>query len=735
MGDTMEEESFLPNHLMVWKNILPSLDAAAAELSLGDLLHLEHFSLHESMSALEMMDAQMDSGLAASQAADIPPTPPPTAPLEPSALIGTLDELVCAEQAWLNGQPLAQTVFRLEWMHAPLEVGDPTLRACLLAVAKTASAVRTLVLRADVSDEEDFSGSSYGCALQEGLSDADAVAQLKTAEEAVQAAIAEAKAAADGGADGAAERRSALDAVLCRVRYRRAMLSSWQLLRPGGPPTPLHGGGSAWDTPAADVAATPEAAAALKARASEVAKAEKMLAFAQTQLGEMRKSEGLGAPRADVGDAFGGVRSKSLAGSGPSKKAELPPRDSSLALAEARVGRLRTVCAAADVSSFDDLQRWLREVRGSAAVPGPDVVVRALCQLLGVGHERRSEALRPPFPPMVWESVREEAGVPHELWRELAPLAPCSELLKQLAQGSYIRLRLNNVNRGRERRRLRHFLIDWSPLQELGEQLDGQLAEAGWLDPSVQPFGGWALALVAESMCRFLLLGFELELYQPHEMPMVYWYIDSLCALRCQLHTAVADAATAVFAKPPDKKVANKKKSKPAKPPVVGANGSRQQLALVHALRELCRGLIMLLRYADRAGVGGIAPPPHAEFTPPPRRFERRFHVFGYVRKPAPLTYTHYARVVDQLGGMEMSDLLKGASGCFKAAKAAVDKALHQPVAPLKDGEKAELTALARVAVANAVCVGSLQQAPPSAGAKLTFSWAAHAHFPCVAFK
>ena len=50
MGDTMEEESFLPNHLMVWKNILPSLDAAAAALSLGDLLHLEHFSLHESMS-------------------------------------------------------------------------------------------------------------------------------------------------------------------------------------------------------------------------------------------------------------------------------------------------------------------------------------------------------------------------------------------------------------------------------------------------------------------------------------------------------------------------------------------------------------------------------------------------------------------------------------------------------------------------------------------------------------
>ena len=310
-----------------------------------------------------------------------------------------------------------------------------------------------------------------------------------------------------------------------------------------------------------------------------------MLAFAQTQLGEMRKSEGLGAPRADVGDAFGGVRSKSLAGSGPSKKAELPPRDTSLALAEARVGRLRTVCAAADVSSFDDLQRWLREVRGSAAVRAPtsSSARSASCSASATsGGARRCAAV----PSDGVEASARSGRAARAVARARAARA-VHELLKQLAQGSYIRLRLNNVNRGRERRRLRHFLIDWSPLQELGEQLDGQLAEAGWLDPSVQPFGGWALALVAESMCRFLLLGFELELYQPHEMPMIYWYIDSLCALRCQLHTAVADAATAVFAKPPDKKVANKKKSKPAKPPVVGANGSRQQLALVHALRDL----------------------------------------------------------------------------------------------------------------------------------------------------
>ena len=137
----------------------------------------------------------------------------------------------------------------------------------------------------------------------------------------------------------------------------------------------------------------------------------------------------------------------------------------------------------------------------------------------------------------------------------------------------------------------------------------------------------------------------------------------------------------------------------------------------------------MLLRYADRAGVGGIAPPPH-QFTPPPR-FERRFHVFGYVRKPAPLRCTHYARVVDQLGSGDERPA-QGRERLLQGGEGRRRQTLHQPVAPLKDGEGGA-PALARVAVANAVCVGSLQQAPPSAGA--VTSRGPPTHFPCVAFK
>ena len=146
----------------------------------------------------------------------------------------------------------------------------------------------------------------------------------------------------------------------------------------------------------------------------------------------------------------------------------------------------------------------------------------------------------------------------------------------------------------------------------------------------------------------------------------------------------------------------------------------------------------MLLRYADRAGVGGIAPRRRRtpKFTPPPRASSAASTSSMATAKPAPLTYTHYARVVDQLGGMEMSDLLKGASSLLQGGEgrrrqgASTSRWRRSRTARRPSSPRSRASA-----VANAVCVGSLQQAPPSAGAKLTFSWAARAHFPCVAFK
>ena len=85
------------------------------------------------------------------------------------------------------------------------------------------------------------------------------------------------------------------------------------------------------------------------------------------------------------------------------------------------------------------------------------------------------------------------------------------------AQAVLSRQRLACLNRARERRKLRVYLCEWAPLQDLVDGLDMQLQHAGYLEAGVAPFGMWVLAETLSTMCRFLLLGFELELYAPCE--------------------------------------------------------------------------------------------------------------------------------------------------------------------------------------------------------------------------
>eukprot|EP00965_Chrysotila_dentata_P025862 858545-Pleurochrysis_carterae.AAC.1 len=84
IGETLHEDG------KVWRSVLGVLDDAAAELQIGELLHSDSFSLLESMSALQMMDPQMDAGMSAAKLP--PPLPVPDA-LGTRDFIGLLDEV------------------------------------------------------------------------------------------------------------------------------------------------------------------------------------------------------------------------------------------------------------------------------------------------------------------------------------------------------------------------------------------------------------------------------------------------------------------------------------------------------------------------------------------------------------------------------------------------------------------------------------------------------------------
>jgi len=90
----------------VWHDVLPLLDAAATELSLGDLLHGEGFHLQEAMSALEMGDPQMDSMASAAPEDEPAPSLPPET-ISAADLVGVLDDMLCCEHAWYASSALA----------------------------------------------------------------------------------------------------------------------------------------------------------------------------------------------------------------------------------------------------------------------------------------------------------------------------------------------------------------------------------------------------------------------------------------------------------------------------------------------------------------------------------------------------------------------------------------------------------------------------------------------------
>lgn len=208
---------------------LKLLGSAAKELKVGQLVHAEDFNLFDSMSALELMDPKMDSGMLVNG------QPPQSiaSRLEAGAItlefsstrdvLATIDELFRCEAGWLNGLPLAQTLLSCMYLHkeavralveklVPLDgslnsldiasavrdnaatsaKGTLHLVMCAVCVSlmKTGNQIREAVLRADIYEEEDFSpGNGFELGIVDVLSTEAVDGMLQVAQDRVEAIL------------------------------------------------------------------------------------------------------------------------------------------------------------------------------------------------------------------------------------------------------------------------------------------------------------------------------------------------------------------------------------------------------------------------------------------------------------------------------------------------------------------------------------------------------------------
>lgn len=223
----------------VWADVSPLLSAACNELRDGELIHGENFSLFAAMSALEIMDPKMDSGMENSryqsvdEAIDSGAAPVPLSfdkTTDVLRIIDVMDHLLACEATWHKGHSLAQTVFSCIYL-LRLDRTSPhaLLHSFCRIVRATCNGVISVVSEGRTHEEEDLFIMAFGLPLG-GEKDEGCLSTLNAVEETLCRQLRSCKAPA--GKNRVVEDLEPLQtnpdleeglcrALLCRLRFRK----------------------------------------------------------------------------------------------------------------------------------------------------------------------------------------------------------------------------------------------------------------------------------------------------------------------------------------------------------------------------------------------------------------------------------------------------------------------------------------------------------------------------------
>merc|ERR1712098_932389 len=187
-------------------------------------------------------------------------------------------------------------------------------------------------------------------------------------------------------------------------------------------------------------------------------------------------------------------------------------------------------------------------------------------------------------------------------------------------------------NRARQRDKISQVLDDFCSVQEEADRLDNMLNTL--TGGHVLYLGTWLLYHVLKLMVRYVLSGFELELYSVHEWPMVFWYLYELLypwLINC-LHRADTLLADHLEAQEREKaKLAKSKKKAKALSRKPRVRPYLTEIAGYQAHANMCAGFYKLCLALRREGKTLV---PHPQFDNELVRYEHRFGAFAALLTP-----------------------------------------------------------------------------------------------------
>ena len=717
---------------------MSGLVQAAKQMKVGEMILAPGYTLHDSMTALELMAPKMDRGMHLQNYVTvesrhekgelaIPPTHAHTA-------IALLDYLFRMEVAWYSGFPVISTVYTcvfahpysaqvlaehakpyLDTLESPLESAPRphkedssclalVLHAVFVLIFKTSALVHRLVRHADTFEEEDYSPFIGGVKLDPtGM---DNLAAFKLAERASEI-LAKLDEDLDPGSEDeknscifTKQSCSTLRTILHFRTLYFSLMASFQ-----------------------DVSAT-----------NSLEECLQLLPRAGPARPCSTDSE-----EAKDNCYFDSVICHKDMGSMPPRTVTLQSGKEAQEQFAKLLEDLLIVRRLGDCKSLEEMYRCLKVFSSRRA----NIVARSM--VVDYLYSEDNKALfKYSYTDLIQNDMR-DMGVPESMYKSDV----CLDLIqKGLLRAIYDIMHVCTTNRSRKRRRIVHLLHNWRDIQHsldmvhqqvyLADARDGKLPDKS-PERLVNTLDIWALKWVIRLMSEFLLLGFELELYAIYEVDFILWYLDYISKSTADNRKRMDQFLQLEYVYEMAQLKAAKKKKKKKGSKIKQLKKTKQldftEFDKVEGIiyGYLAYGLLCFLLALRRENKHVD---PDLKFGDNRTRFMQRTKPFEHMRPGRP-SFDNFVQLSD-VTKYNAAEVYDNAIDSFTKAKEAATLALkglqRRPDLPQwhKDYQTETMRALARVALSNTLSVTALRALPTDKAISLKLDYSSHRSFPVV---
>ncbi|KAH3756733.1 N-alpha-acetyltransferase 35, NatC auxiliary subunit [Pelomyxa schiedti] len=572
-----------------WMDVSDLLVKSAEEMELGEMLHIRDFDLHEAMSAVDMMDAKMDPGFKASTILTYDERImlgllPSSSTLTEIEVLGIMDKLLACEVAWYDGQPLTHTVYTCLYLHNIDKVTHPWLGPYIKLLIKTIDMIRKFVIDAAVYEEEDFSCSLPGFGVLDIVTpDVGA----KIAMDSVNDLTNFIKELAPNHAN-----KPILDAILSRLKLRKAIFLAYKSVT-----------------------------------TNTFGEAYKQIKQAFDLLPSIKQTCNIGQTIPD--GTFEPQIAKRLPMPVPVRHITLGSSEGAVDFLTRQISDILKINSIPSVINFQGLLHFACQLSQTnpGIIPRSWLLHTVACRDQVYSRTKmqfaRDTVLALPTPPSRVNNPKSDTYFydVDALWCET--------------------MRVMLFNQARQRRQLLGLASKWEECQNKALILETTLSPVEAKPARYLLF--YLVQVKLQVLVRYLLLGFPLELYEPHEYLMIYWYADYLFDFHLMQYTECRNRAVSDTKEERSEKINKKNKGNKKKKPSKVKPPNLTMLYLTLCLHTT-RGIFRFLAALKTAHILSDRPFP---FGSEQSRFEQRFHVFSKFSYPPRIEYSQFCKTAN----------------------------------------------------------------------------------------